>query len=210
MGGLKHVVPRRVHLERSQPEHRKKRVGQYLEKKSDYKKRSDHYHLRERLIQELSLKGRYRNEDEFNYKMIHSRIGEQGEVILPSEDTLKEKKLTKKLKLKRNLDKIGTNLFVLNHISNSHNSKTNGANTISNVPNKKTHIIFSDEDCKSSNSNHKQVNVSLKGLKAPNNLNMLRQELEEKRNVMIGKYKRKRISRVKNTKLHHFSFERDK
>lgn len=233
MGGLKHVVPRRVHLERSQPEHRKRRVGQYLEKKADYKKRSEHYHLRERLIKELSLKGRYRNEDEFNYKMINSRIGDQGQVILPTEDTLREKKLTKKLKLKRNLDKINTNLFVLNHITNAHKSNTTNVNTVTNnkVRNKKGHIIFSDEDslenCKIDSTpkpnlvNGENVLNGVKQSSGKNSvkrvkhvkseLDKLRQELEEKRNVMVGKYKKRKIGKVKNSKhIHHFAFERDK
>ncbi|EAN33427.1 Utp11 family protein [Theileria parva strain Muguga] len=233
MGGLKHVVPRRVHLERSQPEHRKRRVGQYLEKKADYKKRSEHYHLRERLIKELSLKGRYRNEDEFNYKMINSRIGDQGQVILPTEDTLREKKLTKKLKLKRNLDKINTNLFVLNHITNTHKSNTTNVNTATNnkVRNKKGHIIFSDEDslenCKIDSTpkpnlvNGENVLNGVKQSSGKNSvkrvkhvkseLDKLRQELEEKRNVMVGKYKKRKIGKVKNSKhIHHFAFERDK
>ncbi|UKK00130.2 hypothetical protein MACK_000200 [Theileria orientalis] len=121
--GLKHVVHRRVHLERSQPEHRKRKVGQYLEKKADYKKRSERYHVREKLIKELSAKTRFRNEDEFNFKMIHGKIGSEGQVILESEESARKRKLTEKGKMKSELNKIDTNMFVVNHKQNVVNKR---------------------------------------------------------------------------------------
>ncbi|UKJ87721.1 hypothetical protein MACJ_000161 [Theileria orientalis] len=121
--GLKHVVHRRVHLERSQPEHRKRKVGQYLEKKADYKKRSERYHVREKLIKELSAKTRFRNEDEFNFKMIHGKIGSEGQVILESEEAAKRRKLTEKGKVKSELNKIDKNMFVVNHKQNVVNKR---------------------------------------------------------------------------------------
>lgn len=116
--GLKHVVHRRVHLERSQPEHRRRRVGQFLEKKQDYRRRAARYHTRERIIRELSSKARFRNEDEFNFKMIHGRIGDQGQVILESEESAKRRKLTAKQRVRSEVDAINRNLFVLNHKEN--------------------------------------------------------------------------------------------
>ncbi|BAM38702.1 uncharacterized protein TOT_010000170 [Theileria orientalis strain Shintoku] len=121
--GLKHVVHRRVHLERSQPEHRKRKVGQYLEKKADYKKRSERYHVREKLIKELSAKTRFRNEDEFNFKMIHGKIGSEGQVILESEESARKRKLTEKGKVRSELNKIDTNMFVVNHKQNVVNKR---------------------------------------------------------------------------------------
>ncbi|KAK1441779.1 hypothetical protein BgAZ_501110 [Babesia gibsoni] len=113
--GLKHVVHRRVHLERSQPLERRKKVGKFLEKKRDYKLRAERYHVMERRIRDLAAKTRFRNEDEFNFKMVHGKLGEDGVVVLPSKEAVAERKLDRKGKFKKTLSSIDQNRFVLKH-----------------------------------------------------------------------------------------------
>lgn len=72
MAGLRHVVKRRVHKERAQPE-RRKGLG-LLEKKSDYKVRAKDWHRRENIMQKLQREAAMKNPDEFNFKMIKGRI----------------------------------------------------------------------------------------------------------------------------------------
>lgn len=48
---LKHVVKRRVHLERSQPHERKKKFA-ILEKHSDYVLRAKDYHKKQKILRE--------------------------------------------------------------------------------------------------------------------------------------------------------------
>mmetsp|Transcript_85417 Transcript_85417/g.169435 ORF Transcript_85417/g.169435 Transcript_85417/m.169435 type:complete len:274 (-) Transcript_85417:111-932(-) len=69
-GGLKHVVKRRVHLERHQPEKRQ-RLG-YLEKHKDYVKRAKDYHKKEDTIKRKERQAYFRNPDEFNKDMLTS------------------------------------------------------------------------------------------------------------------------------------------
>lgn len=64
---LRHVVHRRVHLERPQPKTRKN-LG-YLEKHKDYVKRAKDFHQKEDAIQQLHRKAYFRNEDEFAFRM---------------------------------------------------------------------------------------------------------------------------------------------
>lgn len=77
-GGLKHVVHRRVHLERHQPSSRKK-LG-YLEKHKDYVKRAKDFHQKERQVKSLYRKAFFRNKEEFAYGM-HSTKIENGKVF---------------------------------------------------------------------------------------------------------------------------------
>lgn len=67
-GSLKHVVHKRVHLERPQPGYRR-RLG-YLEKHKDYVKRAKDYHRKEDAIKKLQQKAYFKNEDEFNRSML--------------------------------------------------------------------------------------------------------------------------------------------
>mmetsp|Transcript_35987 Transcript_35987/g.66998 ORF Transcript_35987/g.66998 Transcript_35987/m.66998 type:complete len:262 (-) Transcript_35987:7-792(-) len=67
-GGLRHVVHKRVHLERHQPKSRR-RLG-YLEKHKDYVKRAKDFHKKEDIIKKLHRKAYFRNEDEFAYGMV--------------------------------------------------------------------------------------------------------------------------------------------
>ncbi|GIX65745.1 U3 small nucleolar RNA-associated protein 11 [Babesia caballi] len=113
--GLRHVVHRRVHLERSQPQARRARVGTFLEKKRDYKLRAERYHVLERRIRDLAGKARFRNEDEFNFKMVHGRLGEDGAVVLPSSSTVASRRLNSKDKFRRSLAELDRNRFVLQH-----------------------------------------------------------------------------------------------
>lgn len=69
--GLKHVVHRRVHLERHQPKARRK-LG-YLEKHKDYVKRAKDFHRKEDQIKLLQRKAFFRNEDEFAHSMMSHR-----------------------------------------------------------------------------------------------------------------------------------------
>eukprot|EP00923_Selenidium_pygospionis_P036168 GHVN01063478.1.p1 GENE.GHVN01063478.1~~GHVN01063478.1.p1 ORF type:complete len:210 (+),score=31.26 GHVN01063478.1:57-686(+) len=72
MSSLKHAVKRRVHLERAQPERRKK-LG-LLEKKDDYRTRAKAYRERSKHLRELREAASNRNKDEFNYGMIKARM----------------------------------------------------------------------------------------------------------------------------------------
>ncbi|CAE7769488.1 UTP11, partial [Symbiodinium necroappetens] len=72
-GSLRHVVHKRVHLERHQPKHRR-RLG-YLEKHKDYVKRAKDFHKKEDIIKGLHRKAYFKNEDEFAYGMMsHSTM----------------------------------------------------------------------------------------------------------------------------------------
>lgn len=90
-GGLKHVVKRRVHLERHQPEKRKK-LG-YLEKHKDYVKRAKDYNQKEKQIKKKERQAYFRNPDEFRSGMLetfkHSKGGVYQKTKIKSADELK-------------------------------------------------------------------------------------------------------------------------
>eukprot|EP00434_Breviolum_minutum_P011413 symbB.v1.2.010064.t4/scaffold652.1/size176119/5 len=67
-GGLRHVVHKRVHLERQQPKARRK-LG-YLEKHKDYVKRAKDFHKKQDEVKRLHRKAYFKNEDEFSIKMM--------------------------------------------------------------------------------------------------------------------------------------------
>jgi U3 small nucleolar RNA-associated protein 11 len=69
---LKHVVHKRVHLERAQPKARAK-LG-LLEKHKDYVKRARDYHKKEDTLKKLHQKAYFRNEDEFAFGMISKKM----------------------------------------------------------------------------------------------------------------------------------------
>ncbi|KAK9938345.1 hypothetical protein M0R45_015091 [Rubus argutus] len=71
MSSLRNAVSRRAHKERSQPESRKK-FG-FLEKHKDYVERAKVYHTKEETLRRLKEKARFRNPDEFYFKMINTR-----------------------------------------------------------------------------------------------------------------------------------------
>ncbi|XP_050367905.1 probable U3 small nucleolar RNA-associated protein 11 [Argentina anserina] len=74
MSSLRNAVSRRAHKERSQPESRKK-FG-FLEKHKDYVQRAKVYHKKEETLQILKEKARFRNPDEFYFKMINSQTAD--------------------------------------------------------------------------------------------------------------------------------------
>eukprot|EP00920_Eleutheroschizon_duboscqi_P007822 GHVT01018037.1.p1 GENE.GHVT01018037.1~~GHVT01018037.1.p1 ORF type:complete len:395 (-),score=107.04 GHVT01018037.1:229-1413(-) len=83
--GLKHMVKRRVHLERFQPKTR--RQFGLLEKKKDYKLRALDYQRKRRVLAALSEKGRARNPDEFSFRMLSSSKGRNDEVVVNLDPT---------------------------------------------------------------------------------------------------------------------------
>jgi U3 small nucleolar RNA-associated protein 11 len=71
-GSLRHVVHKRVHLERHQPKQRKK-LG-YLEKHKDYVLRAKDFHRKQDKIKKLQRKAYFKNEEEFSRKMVNMQI----------------------------------------------------------------------------------------------------------------------------------------
>jgi len=85
---LKHVVHKRVHKERHQPEARAK-LG-YLEKHKDYVKRAKDYHRKEDAIKKMHQKAYFKNEEEFSFKMLsHAANHNQGGRLTKTKEHLK-------------------------------------------------------------------------------------------------------------------------
>lgn len=72
MSSLRNAVKRITHKERSQPRARV-HLG-FLEKKLDYRKRSDHYHRKEYRIQSVKRKASMKNPDEFYFGMQNAAV----------------------------------------------------------------------------------------------------------------------------------------
>ncbi|XP_058757952.1 probable U3 small nucleolar RNA-associated protein 11 [Vicia villosa] len=72
MSSLRNIVPRRTYKERAQPASRE-RSG-ILEKHKDYVIRAKAFHKKQETIRKLREKASNRNPDEFNFKMIRSRL----------------------------------------------------------------------------------------------------------------------------------------
>eukprot|EP01096_Ripella_sp_DP13-Kostka_P012434 TRINITY_DN5200_c0_g1_i1.p1 TRINITY_DN5200_c0_g1~~TRINITY_DN5200_c0_g1_i1.p1 ORF type:complete len:274 (+),score=145.11 TRINITY_DN5200_c0_g1_i1:57-824(+) len=83
MASFKNAAPSRIPRERDQPAFRKK-VG-FLEHHKDYVKRAEKANKDKAVIRELRLKATFRNPDEFNVKMLHSKMSEKGIVVVKSE-----------------------------------------------------------------------------------------------------------------------------
>lgn len=77
MSSLRNAVKRVTHKERGQLQKRS-HLG-LLEKKTDYKKRSEHYHKREDRIKFLQTKVSMKNPDEFYFGMNKSYINDNGQ-----------------------------------------------------------------------------------------------------------------------------------
>jgi U3 small nucleolar RNA-associated protein 11 len=69
---LKKYIPKRKYRERSQLENRK-RLG-LLEKKQDYKIRSDDFHKKEKRFKKIKEQIRTKNPEEFYFKMANSKM----------------------------------------------------------------------------------------------------------------------------------------
>ncbi|CAN6665178.1 U3 small nucleolar RNA-associated protein 11 [Trichomonascus vanleenenianus] len=79
MGIRKHDIAKKQHRERSQPLERR-RYG-LLEKKKDYKLRSQDYHQKEARIKLLRRKANERNPDEFHHGMLSRKTNEKGILV---------------------------------------------------------------------------------------------------------------------------------
>mmetsp|Transcript_34835 Transcript_34835/g.97732 ORF Transcript_34835/g.97732 Transcript_34835/m.97732 type:complete len:269 (-) Transcript_34835:22-828(-) len=78
-GGLKHVVRKRVHLERPQPKERQ-RLG-YLEKHKDYVKRAQDYNKKQDTLKKLERKAYFKNDDEFTFRMVSHKLRRDGRAV---------------------------------------------------------------------------------------------------------------------------------
>ncbi|ORM40498.1 putative U3 small nucleolar RNA-associated protein 11 [Babesia sp. Xinjiang] len=227
--GLRHVVHRRVHLERSQPQGRRARVGRFLEKKRDYKKRAERFHVLERRIRDLADKARFRNEDEFNFKMVHGKLGDDGVVVLPSSSAVATRKLDNNKKFRRSLDQLDRNRFVLQHRSNIKGKRATAAITenATLLMGEGSHVEFSDsseeeadpsgavEGSESSSVRAtKRVDDHLLGvseaLQSKRADDELRQRLDAERNIRLAVHNKRQVRRVKGTNVHLFPFVRQK
>jgi len=72
MSSLRNAVKRKTHKERSQPIARQK-FG-LLEKKKDYKERSNDYHKKEDRLRAMSERVEMRNPDEYYFGMNRSKV----------------------------------------------------------------------------------------------------------------------------------------
>lgn len=72
MSSLRNAVKRIAHKERAQPQARQK-LG-ILEKKKDYKQRSDDYHRKQDRLRNLKQKASMRNPDEFYFGMKNAKV----------------------------------------------------------------------------------------------------------------------------------------
>lgn len=80
MGSLTLNVQKKQHRERAQPLERRK-LGM-LEKKKDYKLRSQDFHAKEAQLKLLRKKAQERNPDEYYHEMSHSRREDDGSGVL--------------------------------------------------------------------------------------------------------------------------------
>ena len=72
MSSLKNLVKTRTYRERAQPKARAK-LGM-LEKHKDYVKRARDFHQKEDAINKMKEKASFKNQDEFYFKMINSKL----------------------------------------------------------------------------------------------------------------------------------------
>lgn len=72
LSSFKKKMAKRKYKERSQPEWRSGKG--FLEKEVDYKKRAKKYKQNQEMLKKLHEKSTTRNEDEFYFKMINSKV----------------------------------------------------------------------------------------------------------------------------------------
>ena len=88
---MKNYIPRRTYRERGQLE-RRSHLG-ILEKRKDYKARSNDYKSKEQLIKNLSMKAQMRNPDEYYHKMNKMKKHDQsGEIAFDRKPITKMEK----------------------------------------------------------------------------------------------------------------------
>lgn len=156
-GSLRHVVHKRVHLERHQPKHRR-RLG-YLEKHKDYVKRAKDFHKKEDIIKGLHRKAYFKNEDEFAYGMMSHSTMKDGKKLKKKghlsqeEEQLAESQDTQYVAMREQIDKKAVD------------KRTQQLHFLdAEKPNK--HVVFVDEDDlgdrSSSSSSSKSTGKTLK------------------------------------------------
>ena len=82
---FKNRIPKRKYRERVQPAGREE-LG-FLQKKKDYKERAKNYHQKEDMLNKLKLKASTKNEDEFYFKMLKGKKGQDGKHIQEDDDS---------------------------------------------------------------------------------------------------------------------------
>lgn len=134
MSSFKKAIPKRKYRERSQPAHRQ-HLG-LLEKKRDYKLRSEDTHKKEKILKDLHEKVLNKNPDEFYFGMQNTRViggkhRKESQFIEPE-----------KVKKQKILDGNLLNMKMMNKISQSDKLKESLHLIDAPAPNK--HIIFVD------------------------------------------------------------------
>ncbi|KAK2197164.1 bifunctional tRNA intron endonuclease [Babesia duncani] len=184
------------------------------QKKKDYKQRSQRYHVLERNIKELAAKARYRNEDEFNFKMVHGKLGNDGHVILENDTQQKMRKMSRKQLLEHQLSELDKNRFILKHQLNTLHNKLDKFVTDNSVLMRQPNTQLLDEspvvkeELPTSKQNHHKCNIKDLNVEAQIWNENVRQKvdtsnrLENQRIIKIAQYHKRRIIslRSKNQK----------
>jgi len=167
MSSLRNAVKRVTHKERSQPTNRN-HLG-ILEKKKDYRIRSNDYHRKQDELARLRKLASFRNPDEFYFGMHKSQVkdGKHRKAIDTSSEEMQMKIGAEAVKLmktqdlnyvrmqvnvdKRKLERLKSSLQFLG--DNPYTCDENGTNTNSSIEKSKKHTIFVDDVEKSTNFN---------------------------------------------------------
>ncbi|KAK7400256.1 hypothetical protein VNO78_11459 [Psophocarpus tetragonolobus] len=155
MSSLRNAIPRRAHKERAQPSSRKK-FG-LLEKHKDYVERAKAFHKKEDTIRKLREKAATRNQDEFYFKMIRSKIVDGVHKPL----TEANKYTQEELMLMKTQD-MGYILQKLQSERNKIEKLTASLHSIDNQPPNK-HVFFADdrEEAKELQSRYQKSEIPL-------------------------------------------------
>lgn len=130
---IKNLIPRRMYKERGQLEKRK-HLGVVLEKKKDWKRRSENFKQKDRVIKKLSVKAQLRNPDEFYFKMKNARFQDGTHKIVRSGNQEKGRKQAEQADI---------NLVQMNRVVESKKAEKlqNNLHMID-LPKENTHIKF--------------------------------------------------------------------